>query len=189
VPITWNYVTPPAAEPVTLTEAKLHLREDGTDQDSLIEGLITAAREYVESTGRLLMPCVVRQYFDCFPEGDYLRLSPLPIRSIASVGYLDSDGDTQAITDYTADVVSEPARLQEPETGWPVTDDVVNAAWVDINAGYTSASAVPRALKQAILLLVGHWYENRESVVVGTTTAELPLAVETLMRRWAVYTQ
>jgi uncharacterized phiE125 gp8 family phage protein len=184
VPITWTYITPPAAEPVTLTEAKLHLREDGTDQDSLIEGLITAAREYVESTGRLLMPCVVRQYFDEFP----CRLSPLPIRSIASVNYLDSDGDSQTVTDYTADIVSEPARIQEPESGWPTTDDVINAVWVDINAGYTSAATVPRALKQAILLLVGHWYENREAIAGGAMT-ELPLAVETLMRRWAVYTQ
>lgn len=192
MPITWNYVTPPSAEPVTLVEAKSHLREDGDGQDTLIESLITAARELVEgSTGRVLMPCVIRQYFDEFDECGYLRLSPVPVRSIASIAYLDTNGDEQELdqADCGVDVVSEPARLEIPNAGWPATYDVINAVWVNVNAGYADAASVPRALKQAILLLVGHWYENREAINIGNIVADLPLAVDSLCKRWAVYTQ
>lgn len=193
MPISLSVVSAAASEPVTLTEAKLHLREDGTEQDTHIEGLITAARELIEGeTGRVMMAQTVRQYFDDFPEDDgTLRLAIYPARSVSSVNYLDSDGDTTvlAASSYRADVVSEPARIDPAYgTSWPETYGVSNGVWVDVAAGYSAIGTVPQGLKQAILLIVGHWFENREASVPGTMS-ELPLAVQRLIARWAVYTQ
>lgn len=193
MPITWTYVTPPSSEPVTLQEAKLHLREDGTEQDTLIESLITAARELFEgSTGRVLMPQTIREKFDCFPEsGCPIKLAVSPARSVTSIGYVDSDGAaaTMATADYRVDTDSEPARIEEAYgTTWPTTQEVINAVSVDYAAGYSSASAVPTSIKQCLLLLIGHWYEQREAVNVGNVVNELPLAVRTLMQRWTLYT-
>jgi len=194
VPITLTVVSAAASEPVTLEEAKRHLRVDGTEEDTLIEGLIAAARELVEGeTGRTLMAQTIRQYFDDFPEdGGTLRLAVYPVRSVASLKYLDDDGTetTLAADDYRADVTSEPARI-DPACGetWPTTYGASNGVWVNVEAGYASAAAVPRGLKQAILLLVGHWYENREAINIGNIVAELPMAVRSLLNRWTVYTQ
>ena len=194
MPVTTTIVTPSSAEPVTLTEAKLHLREDGTEQDTRIESLISAAREYIEGqTGRYLMSQTIRQYFDDFPEiGCPIRLDVAPVQSVSSVNYLDEDGTSMvlATSDYRSDVTSDTTRIEEGyDSTWPVTRGVVNCVWVDVVAGYASASAVPRGLRQAILLLVGHWYENIEAVVIGTTPNEVPLAVQSLVGRWAIYSR
>lgn len=194
MPISLSVVSPAASEPVTLTEAKLHLREDGTEQETLIEGLITAARELIEGeTGRVLMAQTVRQYFDDFPaDNGTLRLAVYPARSISSVNYRDTDGVSTvlATSDYRADVVSEPARIDSDiDEPWPTTEGVINGVWVDVAAGYATIAAVPQGLKQAILLTVGHWFENRETVNIGNIVAELPVSIQRLIARWTVYTQ
>lgn len=194
MPVSLMVVSPAASEPVSLTEAKLHLREDGTEQDTLIEGLITAAREYVEGQiGRYLMTQTIRQLFDDFPaSGNPIRLDVTPVQSVSSVNYLDTDGVSTILdtNDYRSDVVSEPARIEEHyDEAWPASRVVSNCVWVDVIAGYANAAAVPRGLKQAILLLVGHWFENREAVAIGTITSEVPLAAQALMNRWTVYSR
>ena len=193
MPISITVVSPASAEPITLDEAKRHLREDGSDQDELITGLIVAAREYVEGgSDRVLMPQTVRQYFDDFPcDGEPMRLSVHPIRSVSAIGYIDSDGDeiTLDASDYRVDSVSTPARIT-PAFGetWPTSQGVINGVYVNVAAGYSDAASVPRALRQAILLLIGHWYENREAAT-DFERKEVPLAVQSLIARWSVYTQ
>jgi uncharacterized phiE125 gp8 family phage protein len=202
VPVTYTIAPASGAEPLLLADAKLHLREDGTDQDALIGSLITAAREAVEgATGRRLMPATVVEQFDAFPwrwpamrrsDRHQLRLGVVPVRSVTSVAYVDADGATQTLdpANYRADLTGEPARI-EPAYGlpWPVARCVVNAVTVTYAAGYADAASVPVALKQAMLLLVGHWYANREAAVVGTIAHDVPLAAQSLMDRWAVYTR
>lgn len=185
-------VTAPTTEPVTLSEAKLHLRIDAAtqDEDALVTALIQAARETVETyTHRAIPAQTWDEKFDGFPWGPSadLWLSKPPVTSITSVSYLDTQGVTQTWTEgttgYLTDIPTGPwarrARIY-PAYGrvYPPTFPMPVSVTVRFVAGYT---AIPEAIKAAMKLLIGHWYQNRESAIVGTTAQELPLAVASLL--------
>ena len=143
----------PGEEPVSLAEAKLHARVDGSDEDALVSALIAAARLHVESlTGRAL----VTQTWRLVLSGVGGLVVPLP-------------------------VVPAQALVAAPEGAVLQGDSVLLAApapgalTLDYTAGYGGAAAVPADLKQAVLTLVAYWYEHRDSV----TTA--PLGFERLV--------
>ena len=176
--------TPPASEPLTLTECKLHLRVDGTDEDTLITTYLQSAREQVElMTNRAMMPQTVKQYLDTFPTCT-IDLRFAPIASVTSVKYYDSDNVEQTLvldTDYQVDTVTEPARIV-PLLSWPVTKAKANAVTIEYVAGYADADTVPANIKAAILLLVGEMYEIRENYV-----KRLPTAVDYLLSPMKVF--
>lgn len=181
-------VTPPAEEPVTLTEAKNHLRVDLTDDDSLISALIVAAREHAEAiTRRAFITQTLKLSLDAFPANNGPIYVPMPpLQSVNSLKYFDTDGMEQTLTegtDFLVDNESEPGRITPaPDTGWPATQNRPNAVSVEFVAGFGDASKVPQGIKQAILLMVGHWYENREAVTMqGNNAGELPMAVDSLL--------
>lgn len=152
-------ITPPTEYPVTRTEAKTHCRIDGSDEDALVDGLIAAASEYVEQyTGRSLLGQTWKLTLDEF--SDSILLPRGPVQS-ATVKYYDASGVEQtASTDlYTLDAASDPAWIvrNDSET-WPGTLDAVNVVSVTFIAGYET---VPVPIKQAILLLVAQWYDDR----------------------------
>lgn len=161
-------LTPPAAEPVSITEAKLHLRVDGTDEDALITALIVAARAAAEhETGRSLVTQTLRLTLDAFPADGGIELLRGPVQSITQVQYVDAAGSTQTLSGslYALDNASEySSHYLLPAYGstWPATREQANAVWVDYVAGYGNAAAVPQAIKQWILLAVGDMYANRE---------------------------
>lgn len=181
-------VTPPAEEPVSLTEAKNHLRIDLTDDDSLISALIVAAREHAEAiTRRAFITQTLKLSLDAFPANNGPIYVPMPpLQSVNSLKYFDTDGVEQTLTegaDFLVDAESEPGRITPaPDTGWPATQSRPNAVSVEFVAGFGDASKVPQGIKQAILLMVGHWYENREAVTMqGNNAGELPMAVDSLL--------
>jgi uncharacterized phiE125 gp8 family phage protein len=183
-------VTAPAAEPVSLTEAKAHCRVDTSDDDTLIGSLITASREYVE---RILQRRLINSTWDFTLnrfESDYIRLPYAPLSSVTSVSYVDSDGTTQTLSTsvYDTDLTREPGGIfLKYAQVWPTPRDIQNAVTVRYVAGYGAAgTSVPNAIKQAMLLLIGNWYENRESVVIGTISGELPMAVKSLLWSYRV---
>lgn len=177
----------PSAEPVSVDEAKSHLRVDITDDDTLIGTLITAARDYVEQTTRRALVTQTWQYFlDDWPGISEIVLPKPPLQSVTSVVYTDSDGNdnTWSSSEYAVDTDNEPGAvvLGYNESYPSGTLDVVNPITVTYVAGYGAAAAVPWIFKQAILLLVGHWYENREAIVLtGAVPKEIPLAVKSLL--------
>lgn len=166
-------VTPPAAEPLSRAEAKLHLRVDLTDDDADIDDLVRAARELVEEhSGRSLVTQTWRLELDRFPCWD-IRLPRGPLQSVTSITYIDVAGATQTLSSSLYRVVPSRNLVEPVYAGyWPATQYVSGAVLVTYAAGFGAAGAVPLRAKQAIKLLVGEWYANRE--LLGT----VPLGVE-----------
>lgn len=155
-------LVPGALQPVNLTEAKTHLRVDGTDEDALIEVYIMVATQAAaDRLQRTLVPTRYRLTVDVFPAA--LVLIMPPVATVESVKYLDATGTQQTLDpqDYLLDSVSEPGYLV-PAVGraWPATQDRINAIEVEYTAGY-AAGLVPTPVKQWILLALGDLYEQR----------------------------
>lgn len=180
----------PASEPVSLDEAKLHLRVDGDDEDDFIAGLLVAAREYFEeTTRRALISQTWRLSLDEWP--DEIELPKPPLVSVTSITYKDDVGAQTTLSSsvYLVDTESEPGRIVLASgQSWPAgTLYPVNPIQVTYVAGYGAATAVPERMKQAIKLLLGHWYENREATVAGTIMKEIPLGIDSLIWLNRVY--
>jgi phage conserved hypothetical protein, phiE125 gp8 family len=177
---------PPAIEPITLTEAKAHLRVDFSDDDDLISGLIKTAREYAEGyQNRALCTQTWELWLDSWPSESYIKIPLPPLQSITSIKYYDSTNTeaTMADTDYQVDVKSEPGRVALAYSeSWPAaTLRPINGICITFNAGYGNAGDVPQRMKQAMLLLVGHWYEHREATLTGPAAAEIEFGVNSLL--------
>lgn len=164
----------PTVEPVTLAEAKAHLRIDGTSDDDLLAGLIRAARQEVEqATGMALMEQNWRLSLDCWPASGTALLKIHPLREVLSVTLYGSEGEASVLApqNYQVDAVSRPARIHFIDP--PPALRAMNGVEIDFTAGFGEAGAdVPDLLKRAILLLVAHWYEFR----VGFGPADQPVS-------------
>lgn len=178
--MTITVVTQPASEPVSLTEAKAHLRVDASDEDGLITGLISTVRSMAEvALRRSLVTQTLDACFDHFPgchadqparSGAAFELLLPPLVSVTSLTYVDTNGTTQTLpTDqYQVDARSQPARIL-PAYGyfWPATRQQANAVTVRFVAGYGGPEDVPSCIKSWMLIKLATLYENRESIVVG----------------------
>ena len=186
---TIQIVTPPASEPLTLSEVKEFLRVDHSDDDATLAIFITAARQLCESYTRLaLMPTTFEEYFDDFPQytgtyKDEIRLSRSPVSAVTYVKYIDGNETTitASASDYKTDLISQPARIS-PDNGWFGTYETINAVFIRYVAGYADAASVPAPLKHGMLLVIGDMYENRTDSV-----KRLPTAAEYLWNPYRVF--
>jgi uncharacterized phiE125 gp8 family phage protein len=187
-------ITAPITEPVSLAEAKLHLRVTTDTDNTLITSLISAARIHCENiTNRALASATFELVMDTFPEKIVLPMSP--VESITSIKYTDSDGieTTLAATEYIL-YTSEPAVvIPDYDVSWPsFTEYPLGAVKVRYVAGYRAASTdaslhIPEAIKQAILLIISTLYENRENIVIGQTIANIPMGAEALLQPFRIW--
>lgn len=157
-------ITQPVTEPITLEEAKAHLRVTHAEEDACISTLIIIAREICEAkTLQALAPQTWRVTLDRFPSA--IELVMTPVTSILSIKYRDYNNDIQTLSpssyrlDNSNDFTSAWALPADGYT-WPTTYDSINAVELDYVAGYTAA---PASYKQWMLLTIGHFYRNRES--------------------------
>ncbi len=185
-------ITAPTAEPLTLAEARVHLRQlsdaDVTanaaaspDDDSWVQSSITACRQWVEEfLGVKLTDAVYRTSFDDFT--DTTSLAVEGAAEIVALQYVDELNVVQTLaptTDYTFDAWNS---VIYAAADWPTLSTRANPIRVDYRV-IAEGEAVFRAdIKTAMLLLLGHLYENREATVVNLTASELPLGVETFLR-------
>lgn len=194
------YITvQPTQEPITLDEAKNYLRVDNDDENDLISDLIVSVREKMESL--LWRPLLTQSWkliFDSselayggwywqnyFYPNQIIQVNKCPIQAIDSIQYLDTNGvqQTLAPSNYIVDLLSEPARIQI--INMPnIENNAMNAFWVNFTAGYTDASLIPRKIKNAMYMLLGHVYEHRETVTVGVTNTKLEMSVEYLIEEF-----
>lgn len=191
--MTLKLITAPAAEPITLTEAKLHLRVDHATDNDLITALIVAAREQAEQLlGRALITQTWERVLDAFPASE-IELGVPPVQSITSVIYVDGAGDeiTLDAEDYTLDGSTLPGYVLPSETQdvWPVTLDVVNAVRVRFSAGYgPTGASVPSSIRQWMLIQIGTMYKMREGVAIGVSVSEIPNRwVDGLLDRYRIW--
>lgn len=183
---TLSIVTGPATEPVSRDEAKLACRIDSTSENTLIDALIMAAREQVEAdSDRKLMPQTWLYTVDRFPsDGGPLWIPVSPMTAVTELHYLDvDDADVELDTASYYLVDNSCPGLVYPAPGftWPATSLKLGAVTVTLTAGYADAAAVPARAKQAIKMLVGHWYQNRE-LATDRQTKGVELAYERLVQ-------
>jgi len=179
-------------EPITLEEARAHIHAftDVTEEDTLIEALITAARAFAENyTNRVFLTQTWELVLDAFPSG-ILELPKAPLQSVTSIIYIDNDGTEQtlAASAYKQDTVTDPGRIA-PAYGtiWPSTRSEPNAVTIQFNAGYGDQAAnVPQPIRQAMLLMIAHLYDNRAAVETGGDFYRLPLGVDALLAQYRV---
>jgi uncharacterized phiE125 gp8 family phage protein len=183
-------VTAPATEPVTLTEAKAHLRVDYSADDTYITTLISVARQAAEQIlGRQLVTATWDLFLDRFPDGcgrvldeleRYAIRVPLPrLQSVTWVKYYDLEDVLQTLSAsaYVVDATSEPARITPAYTyTWPETREELSAVNVRFQAGYGAAAAVPEGVKQWILLRIGSMFAHREEEITVPNLASLGFA-------------
>ena len=164
--MTLKLITAPATEPVTLAEAKVHLR-CGDDEDALLGVLIQAAREHAEhQLGRALITQTWERVIDDFPAAE-IELGMPPVASITQITYIDEAGDEQTLSNtlYTLDADTPPGwALPAEDADWPDTLDTANAVRVRYTAGYGAAATdVPQALRMWIALHAAAAYQAREA--------------------------
>lgn len=183
--MTIKRVSGPSVDPVSLSEAKLHLRVDGADEDSLITGLIGAAVALVDGEGDLGRAMVTQTWAQWVQQAPgVVRLMMGPFQSLTSVEYYDSDNvlQTATLTDFEVRLSGDFVTVR-PKSGfsWPqayAREDAIKLTYV---AGFgDSATDVPQTIRQAILLMVGHWYENRMAVS-EVSLREVPMAFNSLI--------
>lgn len=180
-------ITGPAIEPFTTEEAKDHLRVDISDDDAYIDGLVIAARRYFEDvSNRALITQTWRLDLDRWPAEDEIIIPRAPLQSVGSVAYLDQDGNstTWATSNYIVDADSEPGRVVLAYgQSWPTTILYpVNPIRITFTAGYgDDAADIPEQMIQCLKLMIGHWYEHREPVIVGRQVLTVPFTIESLI--------
>jgi uncharacterized phiE125 gp8 family phage protein len=185
---TYQVITPASTYPVSLTEAKLHLKVDITTDDTLITNLIVAATQVSEEyTNRFFINTVVNQTCSDFKELSELFKSK--VSAVTHIKYYDSDNAQQiwASSNYVVNKEYEPCQINLVVDGsFPNIADRIDAIECRYTVGYGTASDVPDVIKQAILLTLGNWYENRMSVITGRTTTEMPMSAKFLLDTYKV---
>jgi uncharacterized phiE125 gp8 family phage protein len=173
-----------AEQVVTLAEAKLHLRVTATDEDALIDSYIDAATQWAETyQGRKYLQQTCVDYLDAWPA--VIRPTWCPLIAVTSIQYIDDAGTLQTLADdqYDVDADRQPARIIPAyNCTWPSIRGDINSVIVTYMAGYgTDEDDVPGYVKTAILLIVAHWYANREAVS-DLSLAEIPYGAKSLLR-------
>ena len=174
----------PAAPIVSWGEAKAHLRIDDDTERALVEGYIAAATQHLDAALGILGNATMgvqtwELYFDAFPAGSAPIKVPLsPLVDVPWIFYFDAVGfpTEMPTSDYFVDIESRDGWIV-PSVPWPATIAAINVVTVRFRAGST---VIPAPLRQAILLMVGHFYENREAVT-PVSLNEVPMAVDRLI--------
>ena len=179
-------VTAPTAEPISVADAKRHLRVEHSDDDLLIKRLIETAVAYVDVRGALGKAMITQTWSEWFaPNPSEIILSLGPVQSVSSISYYDTDNALQTSLLANYHVLGPSSRtVIKPKTGysWPTTftrDDAIKVQYV-IGYGDTFRD-VPSTVRHAILMLVSHYYENRENELIGTISKTIPFGFKALI--------
>ena len=176
----------PEREPVSVSEAKEYLRIDSAVEDPVVASLILAARLHIE--GALDIAMITQSwslFLDCWPEDGRVAIPLGPLKSVDSVKVYDADDAAQTVSPdtYVVDLSAlRPRLVRQAGAVWPRPGRAANGIEIALTAGYGGTpDDVPQPIRQAVLMLAVHWYEQREPVVFDRPD-ELPHGVADLLK-------
>jgi uncharacterized phiE125 gp8 family phage protein len=179
-------VVGPSGSVISLDEVKEHLRaDDSTHENDLITSLVSAVVQNLDGwNGALRRALLTQTWAESFRylSGTRVPLRLAPVIGITSITYYDSDGNQQTLSSsaYRLQKAGGEAYVElDSDASWPSVDARDDAITITYSCGYGLAAAVPAPIKQAILLMVGDLYANREGVVLQSLRANR--AVEALL--------
>lgn len=179
----------PEAEPVSVAEAKAHLRVDGAAEDTLIASLILTSRLHIETAlGVALITQSWRYYLDRWPDTRDVALPMRPLQSVDEARVISADGDPTIVAgnQYLVDTTSVPPRLVR-RAALPAPGQAARGIEIDFTAGYgDEPEDVPAPIRQGLLLLVAHWYEHRDPIEIGAADMAIPSVVSDLLAPYRV---
>lgn len=180
----------PGIEPVTLAEAKAHLRVDGSAEDVLINSLILTSRLHIEAAlGLALITQGWTLVLDAWPKQVSVTLPIRPVQMIDALRVLDADGVATNVppSHFVLDGKGLPPRLVRTAPVWPVPGRAAGGIEIDFTAGFGPLAAdVPAPIRQALLMLIAHWYEHRDPIEIGSVEANIPASVSELLKPYRV---
>ena len=179
-------VTSPAASPITLAEAKAQMRVEHDDDDAIIQRLIDAAVAFVDVQNVLGKAMITQTWAQWMgPTQSTVRLMLGPVQSVTAIKYYDIDGALQTATLTDFNIFGTPTKTTvSPKNGfsWPVAQQREDAIKIEYVIGYgDAASDVPQTIRQALMMLVAQWYENRENELIGTISKTIPFGFSDLI--------
>ena len=180
--------TPPEALPLTAADLRDRLRIDDPTEDAILGDFLVGAAAEIDGPhgiGVALMAQTWTLTIDKFRPD--IALPGWPITGVAEIRYLDPDGAAQIVppADYRLAIIGEAGRLvPSPTATWPATLAGPGVIEIDYTLGRDSSAEVDGGLITALALLAGHYYENREAVIVGTNASETPLGVVHILNRY-----
>ena len=174
---------------IPTSTAKTYLKVDISEDDTLIANLIEAATQAAQDyTNRYFINTTLKMVADTWD--DIATLYKSPVSSVTNIKYYDSDNSVQTLADtvYFVDSVSKPCQIcLKVDQSYPSLAARKMAVEVNYVVGEgAAASDVNELVKSAVLLMVGHWYQNREAVVVGRIASEIPLGAKMLLDQYKI---
>lgn len=175
-------VTAPAAEPLSLADAKAFLRVEYGDDDAVITSLVSAARNHVEALTRCaLITQTWRLVLDRWPDGGRIMPRIGPLRSLEGARVFDAAGEASNIDPEIFVIDAAAGVLAAPAWSLPLPGRSTAGIELDIEVGYGAGGDVPPRLLLAIRTLVAHWYENRGLIAIGGSVAIMPASVNAMI--------
>ena len=181
-------ITPPKIEPVSIAEVKDQIGINDTRSDALIARRITEARKWAEEyTSSAFIEQTRENRWDCFEKKHDLPSA----LTVTSVKYIDTDGveTTLNAADYVLDTYTFIPHVRASYgVTWPSIRSEPNAVRIQYTAGYgPKSSDVEPLIKEAIILLVGHWMNFQPQAESGISMSRIPYAVRDLLDPYKLY--
>lgn len=176
----------PALEPVSLAEAKAHLRVDGTAEDALIQSLAITSRLHIEAALGLALITQSWSYcLDRWPKAGRLQLPLRPVSAVSQIRIWEAEGGSESLSPsaFFLDGYGAPPRLVATESSvLREPGRSINGIEIVFTAGFgPTPDTVPATIRHALLLLIAHWYENREPIEIGAGVNAVPAMVSELL--------
>jgi len=194
-------IDPPEALPVSLDDAKAHLRVTVADEDDLISGLIRMATARLDGRDGLLGRALAPQTWQLVRHGFPGKAAPImlplpPLMSVDTVAYFDPDGAGQMLDAVDYRVIGGgggPSTLLPAQNKtWPATLDELESVTITFTAGYDDGASppgvsLPEPLKAALMFDIAHLYQHREAVMMGADAGEVPLGYRDLIQPFRIW--